>query len=335
MNKPKRQHHVIPRLYLKGFVINPGEPFIWVYKRGEGYKSGTGKLTNNPFKDSINSAGSERDYYSNPGQPGREGYETFENELEALEKPANPIWNKIRSGQAISEAEKNDFAAYMIHLSRRVSAGRDLTNAMWPGIAEDYEPPDELYQLKCWPKTPETRLRLKAEVKAITQKPGHAIQMHRGTVLAGPESLMVEALKMMTWHIFKAPAGHALLTGDNPVFYDMGFGLASSFADVSLPLSTDLALVASWWKLTDQQFAEVAPAVVEEINRRTIHSASKHLYFSKSEEWVTALFGRADYKYRPMYSPQSNFKVVELVSAGPNCKPSLKLNVQLPLIPQF
>jgi hypothetical protein len=113
-------------------------------------------------------------------------------------KPVNPIWSKIQSGQPISDAEKNEFAAYMIHLSRRVPAGRDLTDSMWPGIAEDYEPPDELYRLKGWPKTPEARLLLKAEVKAITQKPGHAIQMHRGTVLTVTESLMVEALKMTT-----------------------------------------------------------------------------------------------------------------------------------------
>lgn len=225
MDKPKRKHHVIPRLYLKGFVINPSEPFIWVYKRGEGYNPGSGKFTNNPFKNSINSAGSEKDYYANPDQPGRKGFEEFENELEALEKPANGILEKIRAGQGITGEEKNTFATYIIHLSRRVSAGRKLSNSMWPNIAEEYEPPDKLYQLKGWPKTPEMRLRLKAEVKTITEKAGHAIQMHRGSVLAVPESLMTEALKLMSWHIFKTPAGHAFLTGDNPVFYDQGFGL--------------------------------------------------------------------------------------------------------------
>lgn len=335
MNKPKRQHHIVPRFYLKGFTITPGEPFIWVYKCGEPYAPGTGKLTNNPFKSSINSVGSERDYYAIPGQLGRQKYEAFENELEALEKSANPVLDKLRCGQTISEAEKDRFATYVVHLSRRVSAGRDSTNSMWPKIAEDYEPPDELYQLKGWPKTPETRMRLKAEVKLITEKPGHAIQMHRGSVLAVPESLMTEALKMMTWHVFKAPSGQAFLTGDNPVFFDQNVGLASSIGEISLPISSSLALVASWWKLTDQQFPEAHPIVVQEINRRTIHNASKQLYFSKCEEWVTDLFGKAEYKYRPMYAPKSDFKVVEIVSTGPHSRPSLKLNVPLPLIPQY
>jgi len=72
MDKPKRQHHIIPRLYLKGFVTEPGRPFIWVYKRGELFNPGKGKITNNPFMDSINCAGSETDFYANPSQPGLE-----------------------------------------------------------------------------------------------------------------------------------------------------------------------------------------------------------------------------------------------------------------------
>jgi Protein of unknown function (DUF4238) len=230
MNGPKREHHIIPRLYLKGFVISPGKPFIWAYKCGEAYNPGSGRNTNNPFKVSINSAGSERDYYAIPGLTGREQYELFENELEALEKPANPVLEKLRNLQAISEEEKRTFAAYMIHMSRRVSAGRAMTNSLWPKVAEEYEPPDALYHLKGWAKTPENRSRLKAEAMSITKKPGYAIHMHRGGVHATEESLMTEALKLMTWHFFKAPAGHAFLTGDNPVFFDQGVGLASSVA---------------------------------------------------------------------------------------------------------
>jgi hypothetical protein len=52
-NNPKRDHHVLPEFYLKGFVIKKGEPFIWIYKRGELYNPGQGKITNNPFKDSF------------------------------------------------------------------------------------------------------------------------------------------------------------------------------------------------------------------------------------------------------------------------------------------
>jgi hypothetical protein len=87
---------------LKGFVITQGEPFIWVYKRAEPYNPGSGKITSNPYKDSIKIVGAERDFYANPGLSGANRFEAFENDLEALEKPANPILAKLVSGQPIS-----------------------------------------------------------------------------------------------------------------------------------------------------------------------------------------------------------------------------------------
>ena len=79
---------------MKGFVIKTDEPFIWVYKRGEQYNPGQGKITNNPFKDSIRRAAVERDFYADPKEGGKKDLETFENKLEKLEKPANPIFEK-------------------------------------------------------------------------------------------------------------------------------------------------------------------------------------------------------------------------------------------------
>lgn len=31
-NNPKREHHVLPELYLKGFIIKGDEPFIWAFR---------------------------------------------------------------------------------------------------------------------------------------------------------------------------------------------------------------------------------------------------------------------------------------------------------------
>src|ERR1051326_332073 len=121
--KPKRDHHVLPELYLKGFVIKEDEPFIWVYKRGEAYSPGRGKITNNPYINSIRRTAVERDFYAYPSEGGRKDFETFENRLEELEKPANPIFAKLRSHQTITSQEKRQFSTYVVQMHRRVSTG--------------------------------------------------------------------------------------------------------------------------------------------------------------------------------------------------------------------
>src|SRR5690349_5080229 len=60
MNNPKRNHHVTPRVYLKGFTTGGGEPFLWVYTRGLPFNPGD-MNSNNPRKRSITTAGVERD----------------------------------------------------------------------------------------------------------------------------------------------------------------------------------------------------------------------------------------------------------------------------------
>ena len=97
INQPKRNHHVLPRLYLKGFAIKNDQPHIWVYKRGEPYNPGKGKITNNPYHRSIDDAGAELDFFADPKRDGSTDFETFENIMESLEKPANTIFAKLRA----------------------------------------------------------------------------------------------------------------------------------------------------------------------------------------------------------------------------------------------
>lgn len=113
-NKPKREHHILPKLYLKGFVIKEGEPFIWVYKHGEPYNPGQGRITNNPYRASIGKL-SVRDYYAYPEEEGKKDFETYENILESLEKPANLVFEKIRKYKAITFGEKHAFSLYTIY----------------------------------------------------------------------------------------------------------------------------------------------------------------------------------------------------------------------------
>ena len=322
-NNPKRDHHVLPELYLKGFVIKKGEPFIWIYKRGELYNPGQGKITNNPFKDSIRRASVERDYYADPKDGGKKDFETFENRLEALEKPANPIFEKLREHQTISEEEKLQFSIYIVQMHRRVQSGREMTKKLVPRLVANYEPAKVIFQKLNWPDIPETRAYLKETSKRMAQKEGFDIQMHLRAIPAAQESFLVETLQKMTWHFFTAPQGHAFLTGDNPVFIPEQHGLGKNVSELSFPISTHVALVASWHRELKAGFFEATPQVVKELNRRTAHKASRCLYFSQNPEWVVTLLNKSVCEYRPMHSAKSVFTVVKLVADGPESKPHL------------
>jgi hypothetical protein len=117
--QPKRNHHVLPELYLKGFVTNADPPFIWVYQRGQLYNPGRGKITNNPYRDSIGKI-TTRDYYAFPHEDRTKDFETYENFLEKVEKPANSIFARLRSKGEFSWNDKEVFSRYLVQMHRRV-----------------------------------------------------------------------------------------------------------------------------------------------------------------------------------------------------------------------
>jgi hypothetical protein len=158
VNNPKRNHHVTPKLYLKGFVIKTGEPYIWVYERGRPYNPGDDEIANNPYKDSIKNAGVERDFYADPKEDGTQDFETFENKLELLEKPADSTFQKLRARQGINDDEKLTFATYIILMYRRVVSAREKIKGQLAN--QSYEPTEELFQKANLPDTPETRAEL-------------------------------------------------------------------------------------------------------------------------------------------------------------------------------
>lgn len=325
-NKPKRNHHILPELYLKGFVIKKDEPFIWVYKRGEEYNPGQGKISNNPYKESIGGI-YERDFYAEPQKTKGEDFEIFENELEQLEKPCDLIFQKLRSRQMINSAEKHQFSIYIEMMRRRVRAGREMIRRLLPQHSVEYEPSKKLFQRLNWPNTYETREYLKEFSKGMVQQEGFDIRMHNRTSTAAPDSLLIEVLEKMTWNFYIAPDGYSFFTGDNPVFISDEFGLRKNVSELSFPISTDIVLVASWNKMLKEGLAETKPQFVKEINRRTASKASREIYFSKNPNWVLTVLNKNSYKYRPMYSVASVFDVAEIIADTDGSKPRVIVKV--------
>jgi uncharacterized protein DUF4238 len=324
-NKPKRNHHIVPELYLKGFVIKNDEPFIWVYKRGEPYNPGNGKITNNPYKDSIRNAGAEKDFYADPKEGSVKDFETFENILESLEKPANPIFQKLRARQMISNEEKCLFSHYIILMHRRVRSGREKVKNQLS--KHPYEPSKALFQKTNLPDTPETRAELKKVSDNLAQKEGFEIQAHNRITAAVPDSFLIEVLQKMTWSFYVAPMPHTFVTSDNPVFISEKFGLGKNISELSFPISADIALIASWNRFLKEEFSEAKPQLLKELNRRTINAASQHVYFSKNPEWVKSILDKNFYEYRPTYSVKSVYTVAKIITEPPDSKPRVEISI--------
>jgi hypothetical protein len=326
MNKPKHNQHVLPELYLKGFAIKNDQSHIWIYKRGEQFNPGKGTITNNPYHRSIHDAGAEWDFFADPKKDGSKDIETFENILESLEKPANTIFQKLRAHEAIIHEEKDEFARYIILMYRRVWAAREKIKGWLPKTITNSKPSKELFQETNLLDTPELQARWKKKSEELGNRPGYHINLHNRTTVDAPNSFMVEALQKMIWTFYTAPNSRAFFTGDNPVFIPKNNGLGKSNSELSFPISTDVALIASWDRSRKEGFEEAKSQVVKEINHRTISQASK-IYFSQDCDWIVTMLNKGEYGWHPIYSPKSVYTIAELVKGTPDSEPYLKMNI--------
>ena len=261
----KHTHHILPRLYLKGFVEEPGKPFIWEYRKGQGFSPGW-KSRSNPQRRSIRVAGAAGDYYAYPDGQGGVDYDGFENILMRLEQPANPIFEKIRARQFITDSEREVFADYMAQMHRRVQDYRDGVEAMLPGIAASLKPSREVLEILKWADTQEATDAYRAIALREAAKEGAAIRTHLVCAANSPQSELPSYLIRMKWRFFVAPTSQGFLTGDNPVFYFKGLGIKHRAAEVSFPISTEIALVTSWAENHKEGFFPAPSQVVKEIN---------------------------------------------------------------------
>lgn len=119
---------------------------MWVYRNGLQYKPGRIRYKYNPYRDSINFVGAEMDYYASTNRDGVVDCETYENILENLEKPADPVIKKIRDRQMITMDQKIILASYIVLMRRRVERRRQKTAGMWPSFLEEFESSSDLIQ---------------------------------------------------------------------------------------------------------------------------------------------------------------------------------------------
>ncbi len=87
----------------------------------------------------------------------------------------------------------------------------------------------------------------------------------------------------MTWKFYIAPENLEYFTSDNPVFSSQ---LSREEGEVIFPISSNLALYASWQKGKDRNYERVVDKVVERVRDIIARIAIKEVYSSQKREWL-------------------------------------------------
>lgn len=68
-----------------------------------------------------------------------------------------------------------------------------------------------------------------------------------------------------------------------------GQGIGNPKSEVSFPISSNLALWATWKKGQRDDYFQVRTQVVKEINRRSVSNASRYVFSPRRESWINIL----------------------------------------------
>ena len=101
---------------------------------------------------------------------------------------------------------------------------------------------------------------------------------------------LADMIYAMHWRIVHLSYDEMFVTGDNPVFFTEHHGLMHPDGEISFPLSSKVALHASWqgsWE--GLSFIEGSQHIATEMNRRTVSGAERFVFASDGNLDVTEL----------------------------------------------
>jgi hypothetical protein len=187
---------------------------------------------------------------------------------------------------------------------------------LWPGVIQDFESeqlpellshldrliaavgPAEKERLEILYKQREIALTTIEEYKRSAMP--RAIELE--TLVGSEMERVCRAITAMRWQFFEAPNGKIFLTSDNPVhWFHGGVGLRMPYSELVFPISSKLALIASYRDVLEG-FVGVNGQAVNEINRRVASQARHYVYASSATRWALALLKKTTHRFGLLYS---------------------------------
>ena len=283
-SNPKRNHHELPELYLRGFCDGS---FLWIYERGKTYTPGIKKYKSNPCRRGVVEI-AEKDRYASVMSDGTRDFEFYENRLEKIEKTADDILRKIHSQTPITSNEKGIFAAYIQNLYKRTKEREKKISPLlddkiqksrqwWNNIALSsalngkFEIARKYYDVSKYLESDDVKKYLTFES------------------MANHYPILQQTIQSMSWTFYVAASDSYFVTSSAPVAFDPVVGL--SVSPLLFPVSKNIALIATHDEGTDLEFKNTSSDETLMINFYTIENAPS-VYASKPESWVWEILER-------------------------------------------
>lgn len=282
------RHHFIPQFYLKGFADPQNPPFIWVYRKDSG----------DIIKSSVKDAAVHKHYYSFKSQvSGTRDSQTLEKWLGDIEASVSKIYRKIINKQKINNLERSRFSTFLaLTLTRVPNYRENMINKPTAQLMKRIQTISASsrrrfeIQMKQYEKDTGTKLSVPVEqLRQYILKGNYDIKVTNPGYSLG---FMVETAQdlapifhKMNWAFLEITNDKYFLTCDNPLYYTdpthkpnsfYGVGLMNREIEVTLPLSKELALLATWKGLTGYHTA--TKKIRDTINGRTIISAQNFVF---------------------------------------------------------
>jgi hypothetical protein len=262
-------HHYTPKAYLRRFTNADGG--LWLHDRK--------RSVSNPT--TVDGVGHEVGLYS----------PKVESDLNLLvETPAHPVFEKIVSRQPLSAEDRRVLAKYIIVMYKRVPIARDRNLANIPALADELQTTllrelDELSEtdptFDQWGEA--SRNEVKTYLKRVKENPSPALWYNN--IRPAKAGRAEQTLLSMNW-VFLHSKELQYLTSDNPVFIFDEIGIANPASELTFPISSSIALWATWQNEPDGSHRVALPAAVKQINRRTVHSSKRFVFSRDNEPWI-------------------------------------------------
>ena len=262
--------HYVPQHHLRKFASSSDADKIWMYdKCSSDYKLVPVKIV--AQSSEFYSSGDERIL------------------SHKIEGPALEPLNNLRCGIRIDARSRRAVSVYLESMIKRVPHTRRKLIAMIP-----QEKKQLLARINRDPETLASNLNLTPT--ALLHKAEEWDQTFDSSPLSIKDTIVrqqwtssevINCIFQMTWRVVKSDMSSRFLTGDNPFFFDEGYGLKPPHGEFSFPFASDVALHGSWQPAKGRLvWIDAHLPHLKEINRRVVYGATRFVFYHEKATWV-------------------------------------------------
>lgn len=269
--------HYVPQAYLRGFAAAQSADSIWVYD----------KVQKMFFRTNVKNVAQEKDFY------GPEIEIALNSDIE---NPANPVLEKLRQREAITDNERYSLSVYIAVMLSRVPHRRAKVRERLPAEIEStiQRYIDTINHIAATtdiqPEIVQRRLRELEELrlKYRAEPPEPVIKQIN---IPRPNEKIVQLIYSMIWRFLITDRGSTrFVTTDNPAFFFESYGFGREKSELSFPISSQMCLLGNWQAGNGAEGLLGVPEVyVKEMNRRNTSSATRFIFYHERADWIATL----------------------------------------------